>query len=269
MKSFEQAYKSILKKDLENLLGRKIFITNDIAYRPLEQDKTNIVAVVKTGQGTKSNVPNYDLTTLPLHITFIIEANYLQEFLGSLNLYIKDINGVANSIVLEDRDGEALNYYRVVFNTPNAYGGTFDLQTSKETFKAVMVLLTGRVVYSSNVLLDQFIPVVKINGVEYPINYLLRSEFTTQPAVDSTPIENRIVSTKKTLNIETVYNFTLLEVKDDDISKKLYNLFINDQVNFNDLYLKIDKENFIKVQSLHLSYSWDAGVGVYNLVLVR
>lgn len=265
MQSFEQVYKNVLKEDLENLLQRKVFITNDISYRPLEQDKSSVVAVIKSAQGTKSSVPSYDLNTLPLNTYFIVEANYLQEFIGALNGYIKVHNGRAKTIELN----EQLSYYRAIYNNPTPVGSTFDLQAPNKTFKAVMVLLTGSIVHSSNVLLDQFIPVLKIGTVEYPMNYLLRCEFTMQPVVDPVAIVGDRFSKKTIINLETTYLFTLLSVNDDDLSELLYSLYLDEVIDFSEIYLKIEEGPFVKIQSLQVYYVWESGVASYNLTLVR
>ena len=68
--TFEQQFKKAFKSDLEAILGGKfkLYTTNDITFK--NYNKGDILAVIKTGQGTTSGVENVLATNIITTITF-------------------------------------------------------------------------------------------------------------------------------------------------------------------------------------------------------
>ena len=64
MKTFEQVYKEKFKGQLEKFIDKPLRVTNDLNYRPLEDDPNEVAVIIRTGPGTRSSIAGYDLTSL-------------------------------------------------------------------------------------------------------------------------------------------------------------------------------------------------------------
>ena len=69
--TFERNYKEILRVQLEAVTKRKVYVSNDIHYQPLDDDPEAIVMVINTGGTSRSSVDGFDMNLLPISINFI------------------------------------------------------------------------------------------------------------------------------------------------------------------------------------------------------
>ncbi len=156
MTTFEQAYKAVLEGQLEEFITvNNVKVSNDINYKPLENDPTSVVAVIRTGPGTKSIMAGNDLTTTTFTVTLLCPANDLQTILAAINSLIWNYNGVWSSLSINiynattDVAGDRTFNYRPVFASPFQLGTQQDVKTANETIKVATILWSVTVGYSS------------------------------------------------------------------------------------------------------------------------
>ena len=140
--TFEQQFKKAFKNDLETILGGKfkLYTTNDITFK--NYNKGDILAVIKTGQGTTSGVENVLATNIITTITFKCESIFLQEVLSILNEYVNNINGK----YFETEDGII---FKLGLNTPYTIGSPTVENVGNESIYTSICQIVGNVFYSN------------------------------------------------------------------------------------------------------------------------
>lgn len=139
--TFEQQFKKAFKSDLEAILGGKfkLYTTNDITKN---YNKGDILAVIKTGQGTTSGVENVLATNIITTITFKCESIFLQEVLSILNEYVNNINGK----YFETEDGII---FKLGLNTPYTIGSPTVENVGNDSIYTSICQLAGNIFYSN------------------------------------------------------------------------------------------------------------------------
>ena len=162
--TFEQQFKKAFKNDLETILGSnfKVFVTNDLTFKNYR--KGDILAVIKTGQGTTSGVENVLATNIVTTITLKYESIYQQEILAKLNDYVNNING---KIFTTD---DSISY-KLGLNTPYTIGSPTVENVGNESIYTSICQIVGNVFYSNlPIIVDKFIyfeeEKVKIEGIQ-------------------------------------------------------------------------------------------------------
>ena len=140
--TFEQQFKKAFKSDLEAILGGKfkLYTTNDITFK--NYNKGDILAVIKTGQGTTSGVENVLATNIITTITFKCESIFLQEVLSILNEYVNNINGK----YFETEDGII---FKLGLNTPYTIGSPTVENVGNDSIYTSICQLAGNIFYSN------------------------------------------------------------------------------------------------------------------------
>lgn len=264
--TFEQAFKEKLKEQIEEYLpkGKEIVITNDINFKPLEEDPESIVGIIKSGGGTKSYVQGYDFTTYQVFVSFILDANYLQEFLGILN----------NSVVKQNGIFKNLNYsnetytYQTVYQTPTVIGSPQDIRAKEKKVKVQIVSLSGTIVYTTNgcIIPKEF--KIKIDGIEYQVAGVFRYELTYTPTYTPTPVDgSAYVQNDFNIAVKT-YTMTLLKMINNNLHNLLSNYIINADLLTN-VELKIDSGNYFLTKCSSLVEVYENQASVIRLVLMR
>lgn len=140
--TFEQHFKMIFKTNLEAILGSnfKVFVTNDLTFKNYR--KGDILAVIKTGQGTTSGVENVLATNIITTITFKCESIFLQEVLSILNEYVNNINGK----YFETEDGII---FKLGLNTPYTIGSPTVENVGNDSIYTSICQLAGNIFYSN------------------------------------------------------------------------------------------------------------------------
>lgn len=140
--TFEQQFKEVIKNDFETILGDKfkVFITNDLSFRNYK--KNDILAIIKTGQGTTSGVENILATNIVTTITLMCESNYLQEVLSKLTDYVNQVNGK----YFEFEENNIL--VKLGLNTPYVIGSPTITNIGNESIYTSVCQIIGNIFYS-------------------------------------------------------------------------------------------------------------------------
>lgn len=190
--TFEQSFKEIFKSNLEKLFegtNKKFQVSNDINFKPFENQSVDVVAIIKSGNGTRQFVEGFDMTTYPINISFILEVNFLQEFLGLMNTYISLFSGSTEETDVIIAGKKTKYYYQMILNTPSSLGQPIDLRAGNKIINIVTVVMMGEVHYTSTGVIDP--PNFKIRittkeGVilENEVKGILFNDSSTVPQVE-------------------------------------------------------------------------------------
>lgn len=139
--TFEQKYKEFLKTDFGAILGDNfnVLITNDLSFRNYQ--KGDILAIIKTGQGTTSGVENVLAVNTVTTITFLCESIYLQDILAKLNDYVNQVNGK----YYDFGDGVLV---KLGLNTPYVIGSPTITNIGDDSIYTSVCQIVGNVFYS-------------------------------------------------------------------------------------------------------------------------
>lgn len=216
IKTFEQIFKNELKNMITNLCNKDIVISNDVNFKPLEEDINSIVGIIKSGNGTKSYVRGYDFTTYPINISFILDVNYLQEFLGRLNL-VAESSGLFKTVNYNNKDYT----YQAVFNTPMSMGNPVDIRCKEKKVKVQIVSMMGNIVYTSNGCIVPKEFTLQIGTTEYPVNGLFTYSMSSIPAVEPLARINNIYLDYRVSSVTKSYTLYLLKMSNDPLHSLL------------------------------------------------
>lgn len=214
MKTFEQVYKEKFKDQLEKFIDKPLRVTNDLNYRPLEDDPNEVAVIIRTGPGTRSSIAGYDLTSLTFYVDFIVAANAVQELLGALNNLTLYYNAVWDSVTIdiynpsEDRNLATTFHFKPIFSTPFIQGNQFSLRTKQGTINAIAVNMSVTVGYASTaaVLPEQY--KLRIDGKDYVINYDSRT-VVDSPVYKQTDEGGKIIKQRLLSHVVT-HTFVIL-----------------------------------------------------------
>jgi len=170
-KTIEQLLKPVIQEDIQYLLDKqqeayKIGITNDFKVSTEKDDAYTIHAIVKTGAGTRANVPGIKAIRSPITIVFQVPINYLQKAIAAINLYAEMTNTAASQITDDNPDDEVegpITYeYKFEWGTTIPTGIPYDTQVAvtdnpkikEETIQVEQVLLTGSIIYTEDLAIE-------------------------------------------------------------------------------------------------------------------
>lgn len=263
--TFEKAYKAILKTQLENATNRNVYISNDLHYKPLDNDPDGIVMVINTGGGTKSSINGYDMNTVPMSINFICQANYLQEIFGILASISKEHNAKYYQTTID-----GVNYnYKIVYSDAMQLGGVYKEHLKAGTYN----LITGNwlltATYSHNAIIEPSVFKLTIGSTEYDINYIVRYEMSSQDVTEPVQYLGETYQEHLPITRTLVYSFVLLKVQSDAFQTLLRELMDGtDDLNATVKTLKIDNQE-IPITKLTATEIFENNASVVNLVLTR
>lgn len=226
------------------------------------KSETDIIMLLHGGNVTKSNIPNYDLSTMPVIVNFVVPLLNKNEFLGILNKITLEQNGVVDSLntdISKDYGFEKLRY-KIVYNTPFVLGETQEIRCGNGTLKVCTVQWIMTAYYGSNAFLEQPEFILEIGGVDYPINYLMKYESAYAPAYDDyQKFGSSTRESNKLMNIRT-YVFQIAKTS----------ISVTAVTDFIDNYYDSDEErnNFIeeaypakdRLQHLLLACEWGEAI---------
>ena len=173
-KTIEQLLKPVILTDIQSLLTQAgadgdlytLKLTNDLKFQEKAETRFTISAIIKTGQGTRSDIPGINALQSSIMIIFQMDANYVQEFLTIINTYCSLTNAYKSTVVddLSDDDTEtSITYeYRFSWGLATPTGTPFDVNVAvtgepgvtSETIQMEQVILTGSVYYSDVLKMD-------------------------------------------------------------------------------------------------------------------
>lgn len=218
MQTFEKSYKAVLLEQLKEAMpNRKIYVSNDLHYKPLENDPNGVVAIIQTGMGTKSAISGYDMNTVPVVINFIIQANYLQELLGALDGIAKENNGMFS----EAHYNNEQHYYKTVYATAYPIGAPFDMRTKTDIVRVMTVNWTLTLTYSSNAIIEPSTFKLRVGSTDYDIKYITRYEISSQPNKEQTQYRHDSRISQLLSSYSTVCSLVLLKVSEDSFQTLL------------------------------------------------
>lgn len=186
---FEEAFKSLLQTEIAEATGKNVVMANEIQYAPLKEDPDGIYAIMKGGNATKSNIPSYDLSVLPITVALIMKERYRSEVCEKLAGLIAAHNGAAETLTYV-QNGVAVNTkYRAIYNTPYVLNGTYDLSLKTGTVKAVTVMMSIAVNYGENsyIVPSEYKLRLTKNLVttDYNIDFVTHTERAAMPVYDT------------------------------------------------------------------------------------
>lgn len=214
MKTFEQVYKEKFKGQLEKFIDKPLRVTNDLNYRPLEDDPNEVAVIIRTGPGIRSSIASYDLTSLTFYVDFIVAANSVQELLGALNNLTLYYNAVWDSVTIDiynpgqDRNITTTFHFKPIFSTPFIQGNQFSLRTKQGTINAISVNMSVTVGYASNAAVLPETYKLRIDGRDYVINYDSRT-VVDSPVYKQTDEGGKIIKQRLLSHVVT-YTFVIL-----------------------------------------------------------
>ena len=180
---FEVWYKDYLKERVADK-GYDVVAVNDNAFKVntlMDKSDKTVLMLVQGGNVTKSNIPNYDLNTMPVIVNFLVPLNLKNDFMSSLCDITETLNAV---LFLEDIDDEPVRF-RGIYNTPYVLGETTEIRHGGGTMK----VCTVQWIISLNYGVDAYVTTpmfyLTINGTKYDVTKLMRFEFSYNPAYDT------------------------------------------------------------------------------------
>ncbi len=263
--TFEQNYKEILRTQLEAVTNRKVYVSNDIHYQPLNDDPEAIVMVINTGGTSRSAVDGFDMNTLPISINFICQANYLQEIFGILNQIAKENNA---KYYQTEIDGTTY-FYQVIYSDAFQIGGAYKVHLERRTVNCITGNWLLNITYSENAIIEPSICKLKVGSTEYDIKYINRYDMSATPVTESVQYIDE--DGQEELFIDTVlsYSFVLLKVNNDALQTELRKQIAGKiDLNQSVLTLKIDGDE-ISIKKLVVTEIYENKASVYNLVLTK
>ena len=164
--TLEQNIKLLIKSQLQAILGTnfKLLISNDINYKSMNE-KTEIIGVIKTGQGTQSGIKDILSTNVISTLTFKCASNYLQDILALFNKYVQQVNGIYYQILTNEENDILIipideTYDNVIWSptgevfklgltTPSVIGSNQVETVNNESINVSLLLITGNIYYSN------------------------------------------------------------------------------------------------------------------------
>lgn len=261
--TFERHYKNILKLQLESVTNRRVYVSNDLHYQPLENDPDGVVLVINTGGTSRSSIAGFDMNTIPLSINFICQANYLQEIFGILNEIARENNARYYETEI---DGMTF-YYQVIYSDATQIGGAYKAHVKGGTHNFVTGNWILNITYSENAIIEPSTFKLKIGSTEYDVKFINRYDMSAIPVTEPIHYIGEEGPYEELLDTKIAYSFVLLKVKSDSLQTKLrQHLTKATNLNKEALQLKIDGET-IDINNLSVTEIYENKTAVYNLVL--
>ena len=164
--TLEQNIKLLIKSQLQAILGTnfKLLISNDINYKSMNE-KTEIIGVIKTGQGTQSGIKDILSTNVISTLTFKCASNYLQDILSLFNKYVQQVNGIYYQILTNEENDILIipidetydnaiwsptgEVFKLGLTTPSVIGSNQVETVNNESINVSLLLITGNIYYSN------------------------------------------------------------------------------------------------------------------------
>lgn len=269
--TFEQKLKEILKSDLGAIFGaqtehkRVISVANDIASDRLDYEES-LLAIIKTGQGLRSQTPYFDNVSLPLTINFYMDRNFMPTFLSEINEYISSKNAIGFSTEI---DLETV-YYKINYTNPYVMQGNlvWRITESRKTMELSQATLMAEVVYSTQIEYKQ--PVIKFthNGIVYDIKNITQYSWMSEPATEPYKSTGAFITKKDIISYESSLSISLAKTKDDAFTDLLMTNFITPLDQSKTMSISVDGVSF-NIQKVIVNQTFINGMSNLEVVFVR
>ena len=227
--TIEQLLKATIAGDIQAHLvteasGYTLSTVNDLRFNT-EADTIKVIqACIKTGNGTRSNVPDFEAGQSAVTIIFQLDANYLQRFLQVLNDYCSQSTAQPGTVI-DTRDDEPteddITYkYRLEWGAAITSGTPQDVQFAAEagtglqyeTGAVEQVILTGTVYYSTNFIQDDETVFVKISATFQEIKGIGSYHKKLTPVYQSIPVQGQLEPVLALTGYNEVYSMTFSRI---------------------------------------------------------
>lgn len=271
--TFEQKFKTKFKNDIQELLGSKeLQLSNDVSFKPFDSNPECVVGIIKGGNGHQQLVEGFDLTSYPVSITFILEVNFLQEFLGLLNTYISLNNNNLKELSLKIAGNDTTFKYKELLSTPSVLGSPVDLRAKEKIIRVATVVLNGEISYSSNAILKAPQLDIKITNydgtvISGSLKGLVSDSSSTVPQMEQFYIYGSSYAHNVPLILTNVRTINCVAIDDNEIHNelsKLANGVLCKQIEVREL--PFGWEVYSNAQ---ITKDYTNGVLSYNLVMGR
>lgn len=236
-----------------------IHAVNDLFFKAENFIKgdNDVIMVVQGGNVTKSNIPEYDLNTMPLIVNFVVPLIRKNEFMSFLGGVAEEYNGKLeeyNGWLREDKD-DVITQYRAIYNTPFVMGESQEIRCGTGTIKICTVQWIISLNYGKNAYVKTPTVKLSINGVDIPISHIMRYEHAYAPAYDDYQKFGDKIRTAKKLSAIRTWVFQIAKITLSESTKSKIESLINSPKLFDSVIKEITNDDE-KLQFLFEAFEW-------------
>ena len=256
---FEEVFKSILKDKIVAAAGENsaysIHAVNDLFFKAENFIKgdNDVIMVVQGGNVTKSNIPDYDLNTMPLIVNFIVPLIRKNAFMGVLGNVAEKYNGTLEEAAQGSDNGSVMQY-RAIYNTPFVIGESQEIRCGTGTIKICTVQWIISLNYGKNAYIKTPSVSLSINGVIIPITHIMRYEHAYAPAYDDYQKFGDKIRTSKKLSAIRTWVFQIAKTTLSEGTKSEITRLIKSPKLFDSVIKGITNDE--KLQFLFEAFEW-------------
>lgn len=261
---FEEIFKGILKEKIikEKIVAAagetafSIHAVNDLFFKAenFVKGDNDVIMVVQGGNVTKSNIPDYDLNTMPLIVNFIVPLIRKNAFMGVLGNVAEKYNGKLEETAQGSDDG-SVTQFRAIYNTPFVIGESQEIRCGTGTIKICTVQWIISLNYGKNAYIKTPSVSLSINGVIIPITHIMRYEHAYAPAYDDYQKFGDKIRTSKKLSAIRTWVFQIAKITLSESTKSKIKSLIDSPKLF-DSFIKGITNDDEKLQFLFEAFEW-------------
>lgn len=236
-----------------------IHAVNDLFFKAENFIKgdNDVIMVVQGGNVTKSNIPEYDLNTMPLIVNFVVPLIRKNEFMSFLGGVAEEYNGKLeeyNGWLRGDKD-DVITQYRAIYNTPFVMGESQEIRCGTGTIKICTVQWIISLNYGKNAYVKTPTVNLIINGVSIPIAHIMRYEHAYAPAYDDYQKFGNKIRTAKKLSAIRTWVFQIAKITLSESTKSEITRLIKSPKLFDSVIKEITNDDE-KLQFLFEAFEW-------------
>lgn len=256
---FEEVFKDILKEKIITAAGKNttlsIHAVSDLFFKAENFIKgdNDVIMVVQGGNVTKSNIPDYDLNTMPLIVNFIVPLIRKNAFMGVLGNVAEKYNGTLEEAAQGSDNGSVMQY-RAIYNTPFVIGESQEIRCGTETIKICTVQWIISLNYGKNAYIKTPTVYLTINNVPIPIAHIMRYEHAYAPAYDDYQKFGDKIRTSKKLSAIRTWVFQIAKTTLSEGTKSEITRLIKSPKLFDSVIKGITNDE--KLQFLFEAFEW-------------
>lgn len=255
---FEEVFKGILKEKIIAAAGETAFsihAVNDLFFKAenFVKGDNDVIMVVQGGNVTKSNIPDYDLNTMPLIVNFIVPLIRKNAFMGVLGNVAEKYNGKLEETA-QGSDNGVITQFRAIYNTPFVIGESQEIRCGTGTIKICTVQWIISLNYGKNAYVKTPTVYLTINNVPIPITHIMRYEHAYAPAYDDYQKFGDKIRTSKKLSAIRTWVFQIAKTTLSENAKSKIKSLIESPKLFDSFIKGITNDE--KLQFLFEAFEW-------------
>ena len=223
MGNFDNSFKKVIKSYMEEASDMQVVIADGLAYKIDKLLEKNITlghnalfGLLRNGGGSKSNVPNVDLTTVTYYLTFACYQEKLDDILSAIVSVSNEKNATPLTLPVNSLPVK----FRAVFGVPQIER-SLDLRVGESIDKVILITQTLQVTYGENAWIKGKSYSLKIGNTTYPINGIIRVENAYSPAYDTYQKKGSARQSEELQSNISGFVFTLVLLDSDALQIKL------------------------------------------------